>query len=156
MNNIEYAFKGIKIDLTNCNTEIVYLNKEYIQYLGGRGLSNILLLEDLEDNIGAFSEKNEIIISAGLLVGTGFPGANRINIGTKSPYNNGIGSVSAGGDFAKKLKEAGFDYIKIVGCSKNPVYLYIENEKVNIKSAKELWGKDTLETDVLIKKENLL
>jgi len=154
VNNKEYAFKGIKVDLTNCNTEIVYLSKEYIQYLGGRGLNNILLLEDLKDNINAFSEKNEIIISAGLLVGTGFPGANRINIGTKNPYNNGIGSASAAGDFAEKLKEAGFDYIKIVGCSKNPVYLYVENERVNIKSAKELWGKDTLETDALIKKEN--
>lgn len=154
MNNKEYAFKGIKVDLTNYNAKIVYLNTEYIEYLGGRGLNNILLLEDLEDNINAFSEENEIIISAGLLVGTGFPGASRINIGTKSPYNNGIGSGSAGGDFAEKLKEAGFDFIKIVGCSKNPVYLYVENEKVNIKSAKELWGKDTLETDALIKKEN--
>lgn len=154
MNIKEYAFTGIEVNLTNCNTKIVYLNKEYIQYLGGRGLINILLLEDLKDNINAFSEENEIIISAGLLVGTGFPGANRIAIGTKNPYNNGIGSGSAGGDFAEKLKKTGFDYIKIVGCSKNPVYLYIENGKVNIKSAKELWGEDTLETDALIKKEN--
>ena len=153
-NNKGYAFKGIKVNLTNYNTEIEYLNKEYIQYLGGRGLTNILLLEDLKDNIEAFSEENEIIISAGILAGTGFPGADRINIGTKNPYNNGIGSGSAGGDFAEKLKGAGFDYIKVVGCSKNPVYLYIDNEKVNIKNAKELWGKDTLVTSALIKKEN--
>jgi len=154
MNNKEFSFKGIEVDLTNYNVKIVYLNKEYIQYLGGRGLNNILLLEGLKDNINAFSEENEIIISAGLLVGTGFPGADRITVGTKNPYNNGIGSGSAGGDFAEKLKGAGFDYIKIVGCSKNPVYLYIENGKVNIKNAKELWGEDTLETDAFIKKEN--
>jgi len=152
--NKGYAFKGIKVNLTNCNTEIEYLDKEYFQFLGGRGLTNILLLEDLNNDVDAFTEENEIIISSGLLVGTGFPGANRINIGTKNPYNNGIGSGSASGDFAEKLKKTGFDYIKIVGCSKNPVYLFIENGKVNIKNAKNIWGRDTLETDALIKKEN--
>ena len=113
-NNKEYAFKGVEVNLTLKNIKVVYLNKEYTQYLGGRGLINILLLEDLNENINAFSEENEIIISAGLLVGTGFPGANRINVGTKNPYNNGIGSASAAGDFAKKLKKAGFDFIKII------------------------------------------
>jgi len=154
MSDGEVSFKGLEINLSNNTISIRWLEKKYFQYLGGRGLAHILLLEGLREEVQPLSAENEILICSGLLVGTGFPGATRVFIGTKSPFNNGIAGSSAAGDFSEKLKKSGFDYIKITGKASKPVYINIDNDDISIRDAVHIWGKDTDVTDKIIKKDN--
>ena len=96
---------------------------------------------------------NYIILSSGLLVGTRTPGATRTNIDSKNFFSNGVGSTNGGEFFAVALKYAGYGSIRITGKSKQPVYLLIDNEKVSLEKADEIWGKTTSQTvDILRKK----
>jgi len=69
---------------------------------------------------------------------------------TKSPLTGAIANSNAGGQFPAELKFAGYDLIIFEGKAKKPVYLWIENEKVAIRSAEALWGMDTYQTQQAI------
>ena len=51
------------------------------------------------------------------------------------------------------MKRTGYDGIVITGISEEPVYLLLTANRVEIKNARNLWGKNSYETDQLIKKE---
>ena len=94
-----------------------------------------------------------LIFGAGCLVGTLAPGACRISIDTKNVFNNGKGSANAGGNFGAELKYAGFDHVVITGKAESPVYLWIEDGKVEIRDAGSVWGKTTYETEEILQRE---
>lgn len=104
-----------------------------------------------------FSQQNPIILSVGSLVGVPFPGAIKISGTTKMPVIAEGGkhffasSVSGGRDFCLMLKATGYEHVVISGASEDPIYLYINNSKVEFLSAKDLWGKDTENTVAILK-----
>ncbi len=51
------------------------------------------------------------------------------------------------------LKSAGFDGIVVQGRGNGPVYLVVDNGRIEIRGADHLWGLDTRETERLIKSE---
>jgi aldehyde:ferredoxin oxidoreductase len=135
-----------KIDLTEGKAQIEALDREVVQqYLGGRGINIKILFDQLKPNTSAFGPENIIVFSAGPLIRTGFPVANRCVVSTKSPLSY-YAMALAGGYFGAELKAAGFDGIVIKGISSKPVQVLIQDGEVKIEEASDLWGLGTNET----------
>lgn len=142
------------MDLTEEKVEKKDLEVEVAeQYIGGRGLAIRYLIKNLKPKIDPLGEENILVISTGPLTGTLAPSSARYTIATKSPLTGVIGYANSGGHFAPELKYAGYDAIIIKGKAKSPKYLLIQDEKVSIEDASHLWGKDTWETDKILKSE---
>ena len=109
--------------------------------------------EKLEPRTDPLSPKNVLIFSTTALTSTIFPSGSRTILCFKSPLTGFYGESAIGGDFAPYLKFAGYDVLVVEGKSKKPVYLYIDNEKVELRDATRIWGKLAWETDELLKKE---
>ncbi|MGD8565398.1 MAG: aldehyde ferredoxin oxidoreductase family protein [Candidatus Bathyarchaeota archaeon] len=122
-------------------------------YLGGRGIAMYLLYNHLKPRIDPLSSENVFLVSGGLLNGIPCLGSGRCDIAAKSPLTGAIGDSNMGGFFAPELRFAGFDHLVIKGKSDKPVYLLIRNGEIEIKEASHLWGKDTFETQTIIRKE---
>ncbi len=124
------------------------------KFIGGTGLATKMLYDEVGPNIDPFDERNILIITAGPLVATGAPMACRTDLITKSPLNGLIGCSNVGGFWATYLKKAGYDMVVLRGESKNPIYLWINNDDVEIRGASHLWAKcDAMETADELKKE---
>jgi aldehyde:ferredoxin oxidoreductase len=127
------------------------LNKEWARdYLGGKGLSIKYLYEELKPGIDPLSPENKLILMTGPTTGTIVPNSGKLAIAAKSPATGTILDCSIGGHFAPELKFAGYDAVIIEGKAKNPVYLFIEDDLVELRSARELWGKGAHETEHII------
>jgi aldehyde:ferredoxin oxidoreductase len=129
------------------------LNRDYIdKFLGGEGYGAALTWYRTPFNIHAFSPGNILSFNAGPLTGTPAPSASMVSVVFISPLTNTIGVSNLGSHFGAELKFAGYDSIVIEGISDTPVYLYIDDDRVEIRDASSLWGKNTRETTALVKK----
>ncbi len=150
-----YAGKILRVDLSTGKTEIENLSEEMAkQYIGGVGLGIRLLVENLEQGTDAFSPDNPLIFVTGPLSGTMGPTAgNGYAVVSKSPATGGVAEAKAHGFFGPDLKRAGYDAVIITGKAEKPVYLWIDDDNVQLMDAKSLWGKSPHETDVAIRKD---
>jgi aldehyde:ferredoxin oxidoreductase len=123
------------------------------QYLGGQGAAAKYLWDRVPPETDPFSPDNLLIFSTGLLHGTPVPSANRTCVNCFSPQTNLMSHSLFGGFFGPELKHAGYDRIVIRGKAPDLVYLYINNDQVEIRDATHLRGKGTTETGELLKKE---
>lgn len=122
-------------------------------YLGGRGLNARTLFDEVKPGIDPLSPANVFIVGTGPIVGTLAPGACRWTATAKSPLTSVFGDGCGGGDFSAELKFAGFDQVIFYGKSPKPVYLWINDDRVELRDASHLWGKDIWETHHLLVKE---
>jgi aldehyde:ferredoxin oxidoreductase len=137
----------LHISLTNKKVTRDQLSRNLIQqYLGGRGLGVKLLLDTVPPRLDPFAPSNPLIFAVGPLTGTAAPTAGRFAVVTKSPLTGTIFDSNAGGQFAPQLRRAGYAALVIDGASPSPVYLWIDDETVDIRDASSLWGKDTAST----------
>jgi len=153
---MRYAETGfnLEVDLSRGNIERVETDpRETELYLGGLGTNAKILWDRVPPEIEPFSPDNLLIFSAGLLCGTPAPGANRTIVSTISPQTLFMAYSMMGGFFAPELKYAGYDKVIFRGKSPKLVYLWINNNKVELRDASHLQGKGTLETAELIKEE---
>ena len=153
---MRYAETGInlEIDLTRGNIERVETDPRLTElHLGGQGTAAKILWDRVPPEVDPFSPDNLLIFSTGLLLGTPVPGANRAVVNSFSPQTNLYSHSTFGGYFGPELKYAGYDKIIITGKASELVYLYINNDKVEIRDATHLQGKGAIETGALIQKE---
>jgi aldehyde:ferredoxin oxidoreductase len=122
-------------------------------FLGGRGLNNYYLYKMLKPGIDPFSPDNVLIFGTGFLTGTLVPNSSRFNVSAKSPETGFLGDANCGGYFAAELRYAGFDRLIIHGKAKKPCYLYVTDNTIEIKDAKDYWGMDTTEVQQTLKKD---
>lgn len=122
-------------------------------YLGGRGLQAYLIYNHLKPGSDPLSRDNVLVTSAGVLTGTMAPAAARSQWGGKSPVTGAIASSNMGGFYGSELKFAGFEHLVVKGASKKPVYLWVHDGEIEIRDASHLWGKDTFETQQIIREE---
>jgi aldehyde:ferredoxin oxidoreductase len=149
-----YTRKIIRVDLTSGIIRIDETpNGQLLKYIGGAGLASRMLYDELEPGIDALSPRNKVIFLAGPLAGTMAPTGSRIGAYTKSPMTNGFFHSSAGGSFAAELKYAGFDGVVIEGKSQKPAYLFIANDRVELRDAAHLWGERTYRAHELLKND---
>ena len=153
---MRYAETGynLEVDLSRGNIERVETDPRDTElYLGGLGTSAKIMWDRVPPEAEPFSPDNLLIFAAGLLCGTPATGCNRTIVTTISPQTQLLAFSMMGGFWAPELKYAGYDKVVIRGQSPDLVYLWINNDKVEIRDASHLQGKGAVETAELIKKE---
>jgi len=144
----------LKIDLTRSKVQKEDLNEEWAkQFVGGSGLGAKYLFELTDEKTDPLGPENPLILMTGPFTGTSVPLSGRHAVVTRSPLTGIFGESDVGGTWGANLKRAGFDGIILTGKSEKPVYLWINDEKVEIRDASHLWGKDTYEMDPILKSE---
>lgn len=148
--------KLLRVNLSNGLIKEEALNLEDAKlYLGARGLGTKIFMDEVDPKVEPLSLENKLIFLTGPLTGTLASSSGRYEVVTKAPLTGTIGASNSGGHFGPELKFAGYDGIIFEGRSENPVYLYINNEKVELRSAEHLWGKTVYETtDELLNETN--
>lgn len=154
---MRYAETGfiLEVDLTRGSFERVATDPKHTdQHLGGLGTNAKIFWDRVPPETQHFDEENLLIFGSGLLVGTPAPGCNRTIVSSISPQTRLFGYSMMGGFFGPELKRAGYDKIVITGKSPEPVYLWIKDDSVELRSAKHLVGLGTLESAELIRQEH--
>ncbi|MHA1499457.1 MAG: aldehyde ferredoxin oxidoreductase family protein [Promethearchaeota archaeon] len=152
-------YKGMFGKLLRINLSSGESNEEEIapnlweQYMGGRGLGVYYLTQEVPASVEPLAPNNKLIFMNGPLAGTLIPGNNKICVTFKSPLTNTYSYSLCGGHWGPELKFTGYDGLIIEGKAKNPVYITINNSKVEIKSAEKIWGKLIPESERELRKE---
>ena len=153
---MRYAETGynLEIDLSRGSIERVESDPELTElYLGGLGTNAKILWDRVPPEVEPFSPENLLIFGAGLLCGTPAIGCNRTIVSTISPQTKLMAFSMMGGFWAPELKYAGYDKVILRGKSPDLVYLWIKDDKVEIRDASHLKGKGSVETADLIRQE---
>ena len=146
--------KILRVNLTQGSTKVEELPAELNHlFLGGRGLASKFLFDEVNPQVEPLSPENKLIFMTGPLTGTGAIGGASYVVVTKSPLTGSIACSTTEGYFGPELKFAGYDGIILEGKSTEPVYLSIEDDKVELLSASHLWGKSTHKTEEIIRAE---
>ena len=123
------------------------------QFIGGYGIGVRLLFERQRAGIDPLGPGNVLGFTTGPLTGTPTPTGGRYTVVFKSPLTGGWGDSNSGGYFGSELKAAGLDAIFVSGISSSPKYLLVSNMGLELKEASHLWGRDTNETEEILRKE---
>jgi aldehyde:ferredoxin oxidoreductase len=149
-----YTRKILRVNLTEEKVTVEELQNSYLKkYIGGAGLAARMLYDELKPGIDPLAPENKVIFLAGPLAGTIAPTGSRIGAYTKSPMTGGFFHSSAGGNFASELKYAGYDGVVIEGKSLKPLYLFIDNERTELRDASHIWGEGTFRAQEHIKND---
>jgi aldehyde:ferredoxin oxidoreductase len=121
------------------------------EYIGGRGINSRTLFDEVRPGTDPLGPDNVLAVGVGPFAGTLAPGGSRWTVTAKAPLTGIFGDGNGGGHFAGELKFAGYDQIIFYGRSPRPVYLWISDDRVELRDASHLWGKTTWDTyDMLI------
>ena len=149
-----YTGKVLRVDLKTKSITTQELPSEKIlrSYVGGLGLGLRILYDVLQPGYNAIDPETPMIFMTGPLTGSKIPCSNNITLVTKHPDTNfTLCRSHTHGFFGPNLKFAGWDGIIITGQSEKPVYLLVSNDHVEIRDASKIWGRDTHETEDLVK-----
>ncbi|MFN8455058.1 MAG: aldehyde ferredoxin oxidoreductase family protein [Anaerolineae bacterium] len=146
--------KILHVNLTNGENWVEEPDPDlYLKLVGGRALVAYLLLRDLPAGVDPLGPENLLIFAPGIFQGSNLPGSGRHGVGAKSPLTGLLGSSEAGGWWGDEFKRTGFDALVIHGQAEKPVYVWIRNGQIEIRSAQHLWSKDTAQVQSLIQTE---
>jgi len=150
-----YAGKILHVDLTTGKMETEPLKEELAKkYIGGIGLGMRLYLDNSKPGVDPFNPENPLVLATGPLSGTMVPtGGNGHAFVSKSPQSFGVGEAKSHGHFGAEMKRAGYDAIIFKGRAEKPVYLWVDDDAVQLMDAKHLWGKSPAETEEAIRNE---
>ncbi len=149
-----YAGQVLNVDLSTGKIEKIPLDMTAArQFIGGRGLNMKTLYDRVNPQSDPLDADNVVIFGVGPVNGTNSYLGSRWNVSGRSPQTGILGDANAGGHFGSEIKYAGYDQIVITGKADKPVYLWVDDDKVEIRDGKNVQGKDTWETHVEIRKE---
>jgi len=135
------------VDLSRGKFEKMPLDPEFLnKFIGGWGMTNRLARDLIPPETDPLAPENHILIGAGPFSGTIVPGAAELFVTTRFPVNNAYATACGGGHFAMMLKLSGFDCLTVTGRAAKPVYIKVEEGRVDICDAADLWGRDVFET----------
>ncbi|HLN44374.1 MAG TPA: aldehyde ferredoxin oxidoreductase N-terminal domain-containing protein [Candidatus Sulfotelmatobacter sp.] len=150
-----YAGKYLEVDLSHVTFKNTVFGDEVLKdYVGGRALATKILSDRLIhkwDEVDPLESDNVLQLLTGPITGY-FPGG-RVCVSGKSPQSNGVVGSTVGGEFGVELRCAGYDGIIVTGKAEKPVYLFIKDSDVEIRDAKDVWGKDCKETNTLLNRD---
>lgn len=150
-----WARKILRVNLTEGTCASEPLNMQWAgEYLGSRGLATKYLVSETDPKVDPLSPDNKMIMSTGPLTGTMASTGGRYTVVTKGPLTNAIACSNSGGFFGAEMKFAGWDMIVFEGKSPKPVYLFVENERAELRDAAHLWGKSCWQTEETIKQQH--
>ena len=125
------------------------------KFLGGRTVNSKMLFDEVPRGADPLGPENKLIVGTGPLTGVLGPATGRFTVTAKSPLTGIHGDANCGGDFGPEIKYAGYDHIVISGRAKKPVYLWIDDDKVEIRDASRLWGKTVFEADSAVRMDDI-
>jgi aldehyde:ferredoxin oxidoreductase len=144
----------LRVDLTSRTTSIEEMDEaSFRRNPGGRAMIAHYLLKECPPGIDPLSPGNPLIFAMGVLTGTPLSGASRHSVGAKSPLTDAFGEAEVGGFWGAELKRAGWDGIVVTGAASSPVYVYIKDDRVEIRDAGHLWGLEIMDTEEKLKAE---
>ena len=123
------------------------------QFIGGMGFSCKIIYDEVRPDVDPFGPDNMVIFANGPLTGTHVPCAGRTEITTMSPLTGRMGTGNTGGVWGAYLKHAGYEMVIVRGKAEKPVYLWIDDDVVEIREASKLWGKDAKLTADILREE---
>lgn len=151
-----YGWTGslLRVNLTshNIRKEEHPLNLRH-EFIGGRGVNSRLLYNEVKPGIDALGPENKLFFGTTPITGTGLVTSGRIHVTAKSPLTGILGDSNAGGHFGPEVKWAGYDHIIVEGVAERPVYLWIDDDCVEIRDARHLWGRVISETFAILRQE---
>lgn len=122
-------------------------------FVGGRGFGAYFLYKEVPQNADPLGPENKLIVSTGPFSGMLIPGGGKCDWTTKSPLTGGYASASMGGLFTAEMKYAGLDSIILEGISPKPVYLFIDDRKIELRDATPYWGKSAITVEKALKEK---
>jgi len=148
-----YMERVLKIDLAKRKIETIDFPEDVRkQYLGGAGLAAWYLYKETKpEEIDPVGPENVFVLLTGPVAGTPVFSSSRYEVAAKAPLTGIWGEANSGGRFAQDLKSAGYDGLILHNESSGPVTILITEDKVEIKEAEDLWGRDTYEVERLVK-----
>jgi aldehyde:ferredoxin oxidoreductase len=136
-----YTGKILRVNLTDGTWKTEDLDLEMAKkFIGGRGLGTKMMMDEVDPKVDPLSPENKMFVVTGPMTGNPVATSGRYMVVTKSPLSNTIASSNSGGKWGAELKFAGWDIIAFEGKSEEPVYLSIDDDKVELLSAADLWG----------------
>lgn len=136
-----YAGEILRVNLSTKEVKKEKLDENLARiHLGGRGLATRIAYDEIPSDADPLSPSNKLIMASGPLSGTRVPASGKTDFVAKSPLTGGYGSSNVGGHLAEEMKFAGYDAIIIEGASDKPCYLYIDDDKVEVRDASQYWG----------------
>ncbi len=122
-------------------------------FIGARGLADKIYVDEVDPKIDSFSPDNKLVFAPGPFSGTFAPSGGRYHVVTKSPLTDTIAGSNSGGKWGPELHYAGYDALIIEGKASEPVYLWINDDKVEFRNASHLWGKWVPDTTDMVRGE---
>jgi aldehyde:ferredoxin oxidoreductase len=152
---MSWAGKILRVDLTAGTCKSEPTNMDWARaYLGSRGLATKYIVQEVDPKVDPLSPANKIIWATGPLTGTMASTGGRYTVVTKGPLTGAIACSNSGGYWGAELKMAGWDMVIFEGKSPKPVYLFIEDDKAELRDAAHLWGQSVWHTEETIKKQH--
>ncbi|MFC1942003.1 aldehyde ferredoxin oxidoreductase family protein [Chloroflexota bacterium] len=149
-----YIGKLLWVDLTKKELKEEALDEKLQrQYLGGYGLGARILFSRQKAGVDPLGPDNILGILTGPFTGSPMLSGTRYTVVGKSPLTGGWGDANSGGYFGPYMKFAGYDGVFFTGTSDKPVYLFIDSGKAELRDAAHLWGKDSFETEDMLRSE---
>ncbi len=142
-----YWQRLLRVDLSRRTTQVEPIEEsELKRFIGGAGLAAEILRREVPAKLDPYDGRNRLIFATGPFQGPAVPGGAKFSVVAISPVTHTFGDSAAGASWGPSLKDAGYDLLVIQGTSQQPVYLHLVDDRVEIKDASALWGKDTMET----------
>jgi aldehyde:ferredoxin oxidoreductase len=150
-----YCGKILKVDLTTGKSHARAFDERHARkYLGGQGFAVEIVFHGVPKGADPLGPENVLAMAGGLFDGFPVPTGGKVAFAAKSPATNTLAESIMGGSIGPELKHAGYDALEVTGRSDSPVYILIEDDKVEINDAADLWGKDTRVTPESLKKRH--
>ena len=149
-----YMGKVLVADLSRGELKDEALDEKLCRdFIGGYGIGARFLFSRQKAGVDPLGPDNILGIITGPLTGSPALSGTRYTVVGKSPLTGTWGDANSGGDFGPFLKFAGYDGVFFTGASEKPVYVFIKDGKAELRDAAQLWGKDTFETEDILKNE---
>ncbi len=150
-----YAGRILKVDLTTGKSSVKTIDEKYARkYLGGQGFAVEIVYHNVPKGADALSPENVLAVAPGTFAGFPIPTGGKTAFAGKSPATNTLAESVMGGSIGAELRHAGYDALEVHGKAEKPVYIFIEDDKVEVNEAEDLWGKDTRVTPDTIKRRH--
>jgi len=149
-----YADCILRVNLSDESTKKEPLPEGLVrQFIGGRGFVAKMLYDEIVPGTDPFDPENLLIAATGPLTGHFLPASGKTHFGTKSPATGGYADSNMGGHFGPQLKYAGYDVLVISGKAPTPSYMVIDDDRVEVRPAGNLWGQGSLTAEKKLKDE---
>ena len=149
-----YHGRFLDVDLSNGSVGTLELEEDLLKkFIGGASLAAHLIYDRVKPGMDPLAPDSPLVFATGPFTGTTIPMVSRSAVCGISPLTGIWGEATTGGVFPFRLKESGYDGIMVTGKADRPVYLWIQDGMAEIRDAAHVWGKDTYETQQVLKEE---